>query len=164
MAVRSAWPGTAVVRPVVGLPGGEPRSASQNGSSTSWYKTGAVLPAGGRHSQIVLGGARPLQDLELQSCTWLKMWTQSIVVLLTVALGIVGAADQKPTATADNGVFVGVATAVPGGQQTVNRYLGIPYAVTPPVRFSPAVKAPASSSTRSAANYAPACLQQGNRK
>jgi carboxylesterase type B len=69
-----------------------------------------------------------------------------------------------PTATADNGVFVGIATAVPGGTQTVNKWLGIPFAVTPPQRFSPPVQAANSNAVRQATNYGPGCLQQGSGK
>jgi carboxylesterase type B len=66
-----------------------------------------------------------------------------------------------PTATADNGVFVGVATAVPGGAQGVNKWLGIPFAVTPPQRFSPPVKPANSNAVQQALNYGPQCIQQG---
>lgn len=68
-------------------------------------------------------------------------------------------AAQAPTVTVDNGIFVGSQTAVPGTSQQVKKFLGIPFAVTPPQRFSPPQKAPASRETRQATNYGPNCLQ-----
>jgi len=68
-------------------------------------------------------------------------------------------AAQAPTVTVDNGIFVGSQTAIPGAPQEVKKFLGIPFAVTPPQRFSPPQKAPASRETRQATNYGPGCLQ-----
>ena len=54
-------------------------------------------------------------------------------------------AAQTPVATADNGVFTGTTSTFPSGTPTpgsVNKFLGIPYADLPVVRFKPAKKAP----------------------
>ncbi|KAF2750819.1 Carboxylesterase [Sporormia fimetaria CBS 119925] len=82
----------------------------------------------------------------------------SVLLLGVTALTpFVGA--QAPTVTAENGVFVGSQTAIPGAPQGVKKFLGIPFAVTPPQRFSAPVKAPASRQVRQATNYGPGCPQ-----
>ena len=78
------------------------------------------------------------------------------------AAAIVGLASaQAPTVTVDNGVFVGVSTSVPGAPQTVKKYLGVPFAVTPPQRFSPPVKPPNSNTVRQATQFGPNCISTG---
>jgi len=71
-------------------------------------------------------------------------------------------AEAAPTVTVENGVFVGTTSAVPGATQVANRFLGIPFAVTPPVRFERSVKAPNSTEIRNATSYGPNCLQSAN--
>lgn len=82
-------------------------------------------------------------------------------LLVSVAALFGGVQAQTPTVTVDNGVFVGTATTIPGAPQKVNKYLGVPYAVTPPRRFSPPQRANQSTQVRQATNYGPGCLQQG---
>lgn len=76
----------------------------------------------------------------------------------------------NPAATVDAGTIVGttaavivtVSTAVPAvtATVTVNKYLGIPYAATPPERFSPPKPANAFNASLIAQAYKPACFQE----
>jgi hypothetical protein len=60
----------------------------------------------------------------------------------------------SPTVTIPSGVIVGTSAA------SVNAYLGIPFAQSPPERFSPPVPAPAWTSPLQAQQIKPACIQQ----
>jgi len=71
------------------------------------------------------------------------------------------ASAQAPTVTVDNGVFVGVSSSVPGATQSVKAFLGVPFAVTPPQRFSPPVKPPNSNVVRQATQFRSNCIQTG---
>ena len=79
---------------------------------------------------------------------------------LYVARGVHGAptASSNPTVTIDVGTVIG--TAVPFETSTVYKFLGIPFAVTPPERFSPPqpvgnLPGPMTAQTASAA-----CIQE----
>jgi len=66
-----------------------------------------------------------------------------------------------PTITADDGVIAGVATNVPDtAQPNVNKFLGLPFAVTPPERFSPPEPASKIQGVLNATAVKPACIQQ----
>lgn len=65
-----------------------------------------------------------------------------------------------PTATIDAGVVHGTTTSLPAATATVNKYLGIPFAASPPVRFSPPQKPHSWSTPINATAYKPACIQQ----
>jgi carboxylesterase type B len=66
---------------------------------------------------------------------------------------------QAPTATVDSGVLVGTTTALPTATAVVNQFLGIPFAQSPPERFSPPVRE-AKYSQRTANAFSPSCIQQ----
>lgn len=73
------------------------------------------------------------------------------------------AANVSPTVTVSNGVIVGTQTTVsnqPSQTAKVNAYLGVPFAQSPPQRFSPPVAAAAWSTPRQAQTLPPACIQQ----
>lgn len=59
-----------------------------------------------------------------------------------------------PTVTISSGVVVGTSAAF------VNAYLGVPFAQSPPERFSPPVPASAWTSPLQAQTLKPACIQQ----
>lgn len=59
-----------------------------------------------------------------------------------------------PTVTISSGIVVGTAAA------SVNQYLGVPFAQSPPERFSPPVPAPAWTLPLQAKALKPACIQQ----
>lgn len=65
-----------------------------------------------------------------------------------------------PTATIDAGVVHGTTTSLPAATATVNKYLGIPFAASPPVRFSPPQKPHSWSTPIDATAFKPACIQQ----
>ncbi|KAL9625262.1 MAG: hypothetical protein Q9160_000664 [Pyrenula sp. 1 TL-2023] len=95
------------------------------------------------------------------------MATFSKAMLAALLLRVANAAtlperDTAPTATIDIGTVVGTSTAVPGGNDAVNQFLGIPFAVSPPERFSPPQPTPAASSPIQATAFSPACIQQFN--
>lgn len=65
-----------------------------------------------------------------------------------------------PTATIDAGIVYGTTTSLPAATATVNKYLGIPFAASPPVRFSPPEKPQSWNAPINATAYKPACIQQ----
>ena len=71
-----------------------------------------------------------------------------------------GYAGGGPTATIDAGVVIGTTTSLPAATGTVNKYLGVPFAKTPPTRFAPPESAPAFSEPLMATEWSPACIQQ----
>jgi carboxylesterase type B len=75
------------------------------------------------------------------------------------ALGL-ASNDEAPTATIDTGVLIGKSTSLPAALGPVNQFLGIPFAQSPPERFSPPQAAVRSSSPINATAWKPACLQQ----
>ena len=71
-----------------------------------------------------------------------------------------GYAGGAPTATIDSGVVIGTATSLPAASASVNKFLGVPFAQSPPVRFAPPEPVGASSEPIIAQEWAPACIQQ----
>lgn len=63
-----------------------------------------------------------------------------------------------PTATLDCGVVIGTTTSLPAATATVNKFLGIPFAQSPPQRFG-MPQAPGSCNVNATA-WKPACIQQ----
>lgn len=84
----------------------------------------------------------------------------------TLSLALSGLAsalsyNPTPTATIDAGLLVGTATALPNGLgPSVNQFLGIPFAQSPPERFSPPRNVSAFSKPLNATAFKPACVQQ----
>lgn len=64
-----------------------------------------------------------------------------------------------PTAVIENGMVIGTTTSLPAATATVNKFLGIPFAQSPPERFSPPSQAP-QMKTINATAWKPACIQQ----
>ena len=86
----------------------------------------------------------------------------SFIPLACLALAA-PAANVSPTVTIANGVVVGTQTTVsnqPSQTAKVNAYLGVPFAQSPPQRFSPPVAASSWSTPLSAQTLKPACIQQ----
>ncbi|KAI4746768.1 alpha/beta-hydrolase [Aureobasidium sp. EXF-12298] len=65
----------------------------------------------------------------------------------------------SPTALVENGLVIGTTTSLPAASATVNKFLGIPFAQSPPERFSPPRAAPHVSIINATA-FKPACIQQ----
>jgi len=66
--------------------------------------------------------------------------------------------DLSPTATLGCGVVKGTTTSLPAATATVNKFLGVPFAQSPPRRFSPPQKG--ASCDIDATAFKPACIQQ----
>ncbi|KAJ4350897.1 hypothetical protein N0V95_004345 [Ascochyta clinopodiicola] len=77
------------------------------------------------------------------------------------ALGLALDYNPSPTATIDAGVILGKATALPNGLgPSVNQFLGVPFAQSPPERFSPPRNVTAFTQHLNATAWKPACIQQ----
>jgi hypothetical protein len=66
----------------------------------------------------------------------------------------------KPTVTIDSGVIVGTAVSLPTATAPVNEFLGIPFAQSPPERFSPPVPPKSWKKPLDTKEWKPACIQQ----
>ena len=65
-----------------------------------------------------------------------------------------------PTATIDAGVVIGTTTSLPAATATVNKFLGVPFAKSPPTRFAPPESPGTFSQPIIAQAWSPACIQQ----
>ncbi|KAF1848033.1 alpha/beta-hydrolase [Cucurbitaria berberidis CBS 394.84] len=65
-----------------------------------------------------------------------------------------------PTATIDIGVVIGKTTTLPTATGSVNQFLGIPFAQSPPERFSPPQSPPRAAAPINATTWKPACIQE----
>lgn len=57
--------------------------------------------------------------------------------LLLSVTGLVTAAYGAPTAVVEGGGVVGTSTTLPSATAPVNKFLGVPFAASPPLRFAP---------------------------
>ena len=71
-----------------------------------------------------------------------------------------GYSESGPTATIDAGVVIGTTTSLPSATATVNKFLGVPFAKSPPTRFAPPVRPAPFSGPIEAKEWSPACIQQ----
>lgn len=69
-----------------------------------------------------------------------------------------------PTVRVAEGCVVGTTTSIPSATAVVNKYLGIPFAESPPERFSPPKDPKPFSTPLSATKVKPACIQRFNCK
>jgi carboxylesterase type B len=60
------------------------------------------------------------------------------------------------------GEVIGTTTVLPSATVTVNKFLGIPFAVSPPDRFAPPLPAKKFSKPMIAQAWSPSCIQQFN--
>ncbi|PVH89071.1 Carboxylesterase [Cadophora sp. DSE1049] len=67
----------------------------------------------------------------------------------------------NPVAVISNGIIIGTTASLPAATP-INKYLGIPFAKSPPVRFSPPTSASPWSEPLNATAFAPSCIQQVN--
>lgn len=65
-----------------------------------------------------------------------------------------------PTATIDAGIIIGTTTSLPAAAATVNKFLGVPFAKTPPERFAPPESPGTFNGTIMATAWSSACIQQ----
>ncbi len=59
----------------------------------------------------------------------------------------------------DSGLIIGAPTTVPGANTAVNRYLGVPFAKSPPARFEPPEQVAAWSQPLETKQFKPSCIQ-----
>jgi hypothetical protein len=67
---------------------------------------------------------------------------------------------HAPTATINAGTIIGKTTSLPAALGPVNQFLGVPFAKSPPERFSPAQPASRFVEPFNATEFKPACIQQ----
>ncbi|KAK1055449.1 hypothetical protein LTR74_015679 [Friedmanniomyces endolithicus] len=65
-----------------------------------------------------------------------------------------------PTVTIDAGVLIGTTTSLPAATASINKFLGVPFAKSPPTRFAPPVSPGSFSKPINATAWSPACIQQ----
>ena len=85
------------------------------------------------------------------------------VLALMVGLGATNTFAHRsrgPTVSLHGGLVVGTTTSLHSASATVNQFLGIPYAKSPPERFSPPEDAQPWSQPLDASQLTPACIQQ----
>lgn len=80
--------------------------------------------------------------------------------LLTAFSLVTAAIAQAPTVTLSIGEVIGTTTSLPTATATVNKFLGIPFAQSPPERFSPPTAPGKVSTPINATAWKPACIQQ----
>lgn len=83
----------------------------------------------------------------------------SILVAVAIQALLVLSQPAAPTATVDSGVIIGTTTSLPGSAETVHKYLGVPFASSPPQRFRPPQKPQTWNTSLEATVIKPACLQ-----
>lgn len=83
----------------------------------------------------------------------------SRVAASIACLFVATSAALAPTAVIENGMVIGTTTSDLAATATVNKFLGIPFAQSPPERFSPPSRAP-NMPTINATAWKPACIQQ----
>lgn len=71
-----------------------------------------------------------------------------------------GYSGGAPTATIEAGVLIGTTTSLPTATASVNKFLGIPFAQSPPTRFAPPESPGTFSAPINATAWSPACIQQ----
>ena len=69
-------------------------------------------------------------------------------------------AAMPATVTYNAGVVIGTHTSLPGATATVNKFLGVPFAMSPPERLSPPQAAGPFANPIMAKEWKPACVQQ----
>jgi carboxylesterase type B len=92
------------------------------------------------------------------------MLTTSFVTALISASILSVTSSQRlpgsPSVEIDTGRILGASVVLQSA--TVSKYLGIPFAKSPPERFSPPVRPEKWSVPLDASKYKPACIQQFN--
>lgn len=86
------------------------------------------------------------------------LWTvASLGLLVSFAHGT-----QDPTARIDTGLVIGETYSLPNAPDAVNKFLGIPFAISPPERFAAPKRPKKSAKPIIAKERKPACIQQFN--
>jgi carboxylesterase type B len=84
-----------------------------------------------------------------------------VFMLLSCFIGLASTHYQHvPTATIGAGLIVGKTTSLPAALGPVNQFLGVPFAKSPPERFSPPQPHARFREPLNATAVGPACFQQ----
>lgn len=98
--------------------------------------------------------------LDYQTFLLVDMLAKSSAALWAL-LGLVTAApNHAPTVVLRPGRVIGTTTGLPSSTATVNKFLGIPFAVTPPKRFLPPERLARYDGPVDATRHPPLCIQQ----
>lgn len=89
----------------------------------------------------------------------LSAWCICLLAALQPILLAQGAYNHGPSATIEGGLVIGTTTVLPSATASVNKFLGIPFAQTPPQRFSPPQPPSRSYAPIDATAWKPSCLQ-----
>jgi hypothetical protein len=65
-----------------------------------------------------------------------------------------------PTATIDAGIIHGTTTSLPAATASINKFLGVPFAKSPPTRFAQPESAEKFTGPINVTAWSPACIQQ----
>jgi acetylcholinesterase len=84
------------------------------------------------------------------------------LIVLVAAAGVSVA--NRPTALIAEGLVVGKTTSLPAATATINEFLGIPFAKSPPKRFSLPEPPSRFRGELDASKFSDACTQQFNCK
>ena len=87
---------------------------------------------------------------------------QRVLLLTLSAASAVTIDAAAPTATLDSGVVIGTTATIPSATAPVNKFLGIPFAQSPPTRFGVPVPPKPWTQPLTTTEHRPACLQQFN--
>jgi Carboxylesterase family len=82
--------------------------------------------------------------------------------MLLLTSSPVSASSCLPEATIASEVVIGTTTSLPSATATVNKFLGIPFAASPPERLYPPTQPTAWATSLNASAWMPACVQQFN--
>lgn len=102
----------------------------------------------------------------MKTCHYCRSSMKITATLLTALLSITSSTTSRtkssctPSVKIADGIVIGTTTSLPSATAAVNKYLGIPYAKSPPVRFSSPSPATPWSQPLNATAFAPACIQQ----
>ena len=84
----------------------------------------------------------------------------SALVLLSGLVTAQQDGGMSPTASISQGMVIGTTTMLPAATAPVNKFLGIPFAQSPPLRFAPPSAPAAFDGPLMAQKVRPACIQQ----
>lgn len=90
------------------------------------------------------------------------LWLRALLFAGLITEGHAAPENCSPTATLDVGEVIGTTTVLPSSTVTVNQFLGVPFAVSPPERFSPPEPVGKFEKTVVTQERSPACVQQFN--
>ncbi|KAK4543426.1 hypothetical protein LTR36_005569 [Oleoguttula mirabilis] len=107
--------------------------------------------------QALAGITRPWHGSYGASTSYGHPTSSATASLSTASCGYPGGG---PTATIDAGVVHGTTTSLPAATASINKFLGVPFAQSPPTRFAPPQSPGTFSAPINATAWSPACIQQ----